>query len=351
MPFVSSLLPAYAVTFSPRQRAERAKLRRAMGVRSFDVFLWAVAIGAWPLARLLWRWTDNPMRSALAAASMCRRMAETAEMGFDSLTSRAEEFEAMARGVLDHISSEVALGDVGVRYLTLPDRSWRLSLLEFAHTTEMKSFLSHSHCRALVSAFSHQTSGLALPHHATSGSILWQAVTMPFGRSTLLDACTDLRQRNWRRSKRHLSMSLYRRDAPPPLRGCARAIEFFCVPRVKLVLRHSLSVAYTLLFAALLVNRADADPFAAALARRGPSGFDSEGDGRLWTTPLIFEAFFLWWSFNLLVDRYASSRRRLAAFSLRPAAAVRDARLGHFPILLVASCTRGPPYLPTSSPQ
>ena len=197
----------------------------------------------------------------------------------------------------------------------------------------MKHFLSHNHCRALVSALAHQTDILALPHHATSSSILWQVLTLPLSSSPLLDSCTDLRRRNWQRSKRHLSLALYRRDAPAPLRDFARKIEFLCLPRVKLLIRHALSLGYTLLFVGLLLNRADADPFDAALARRSSSR-------PLWTTSLILEALFFWWSLNLLLDRYASHRRQITTsrYSLLES--------GTLPLLLIALVLSWLPIVP-----
>ena len=236
-----------------------------------------------------------------------------------------------------------------IAYLTDADRSLtallrsstpsrrRLSLIDFAYETEMKQFLSHNHCRALVSTLAHQTDALALPHHATSSSILWQVLNLPLSGSPLLDSCTDLRRRNWQRSKRHLSLALYRRDAPPPLRGLARKMEFLCVPRVKLLIRHALSLGYTLLFVGLLLNRADADPFDAALARRNSSR-------PLWTTPLVLEALFLWWSLNLLLDRYSSHRRQITSARLAWRYSLLEA--GTLPLLLIALALSWAPIVP-----
>ena len=297
--------PQYADAFAARTRDGRSKPLRAS-----DVFLWAVTAAAWPLARALWRWTENPVRSGIVASLACRRMATLAEADLEVLHSMSEEFEGMARGILDHIAPEVALGEVGMRYLGQPDGAWRLSLLELAYASEMKSFLSHPHCRALVRVLSHQTERLALPRHASTLSLLGQACVLPLGGWPLLDTCTDLRKRHWQRSKRHLPLALFRRDAPPPLGRLERIVEFLCVPRVKLVLRHVLSVCYVLLFASLLLLRADVAPLDAVV--NGPR----RSEPLEWTTPLVLELLLFWWSLNLLLDRYSSHRRQATASRL-----------------------------------
>ena len=44
VPFLASVIPSYTTAFHARGKA----------IRSSDVFLWAVATGAWPLASMLW---------------------------------------------------------------------------------------------------------------------------------------------------------------------------------------------------------------------------------------------------------------------------------------------------------
>ena len=51
LPFLVSLVPSY----------EDAWVARGRQVRSSDVFVWSVAVGAWDLASLLWRRMATPV--------------------------------------------------------------------------------------------------------------------------------------------------------------------------------------------------------------------------------------------------------------------------------------------------
>ena len=57
VPFLASLLPWYVDAFEARGKQ----------IRSSDVFLWSVAVGAWELASMLWRRMTNPVRLGLRA--------------------------------------------------------------------------------------------------------------------------------------------------------------------------------------------------------------------------------------------------------------------------------------------
>ena len=287
VPFLARLVPTYEQAFAARMRA----------LRSSDVFLWAVAVGAWPLASMLWRRTTDPVRFGLLAALLCRNQGLSpdgldAPAGDDAETLglKAAEFEAHAAGVLDQTSSrDAAAGgggasSVGLRCLGRADPLWGASLLELAFTAEMKAFLSHGQCRTLVARMTNQTELLALPRATGWLAILRQAALLPLGRRALLDACVDLRRAGWPKAKRRLPLAEQRKRSPEPLAGVPRRLEFLRIPRVKQLTRNALLLVHVLLFILVLLRRADARP------------------------TLLAEAVLLWWTLNLLVDRWHADR-------------------------------------------
>lgn len=220
------------------------------------------------------------------------------EVDFETLSAKATEFEARAAGVLDNMAPSVAMSSTGVHFLASEHKAWGLSLIELAFSSEMKTFLSHAHCRALVRTVLHQTSQLALPQHTTVTSIFLQAASLPLGYTSLLDCCIDLRRDKWLKAKRRLTFAEQRKRAPLEVRGRARVYEFLHVPRVKLLLRNALRSLYTLLFTALLLVRADMRPLAP--------------DASMPWWALAMEGLFLWWTINLLLDLASQSVRQRA---------------------------------------
>jgi hypothetical protein len=98
VPFLTALVPGYSSSFDASARL----------VRSSDVFLWSVAVGAWPLASMLWTLTNSPVRFGLIGSLMCRRQAETPDAlerpsgaETETLEAMAVEFESKVSGVID----------------------------------------------------------------------------------------------------------------------------------------------------------------------------------------------------------------------------------------------------------
>ena len=87
-------------------------LEGRVSYRSSDVFVWAVAVGEQSLARVLWRRVKNPIRQALLAAAMCRRMGAENELQQQPLEADADRYEAWACGLLDHLPREQARAHV-----------------------------------------------------------------------------------------------------------------------------------------------------------------------------------------------------------------------------------------------
>ena len=71
-----------------------------------DLGMWAVLVGRDDLAHCMWHKTATPLRDALMASQLCRRLADIKGGAEEEpLRKLAEQYEGWATGVLDHVSS------------------------------------------------------------------------------------------------------------------------------------------------------------------------------------------------------------------------------------------------------
>ena len=271
-------------------------------IRSTDVFLWSVAAGAQELAFLLSRWTINPVCDALLGSAMCTSMSHRAGADEEKLRDTAACFEDKITTSLNRLQTILTVGEPrpavdsqGVQCTHVNDE--RISLLELASALDMKAFLSHSRCQTIVSTLLNQVDALAVPRYVSAPAILTQIILLPLGYTGLLSVCSDPRQAAWKQAKRGLTLGDQRRLEPKKLNPAARAREFVRVPRVKKVVCNALRLLHALLFASVLLIRADTDPVCS-----------HPGDSPWWVVAL--EGLLLWWTFNLQIDQLSQHARR-----------------------------------------
>ena len=94
LPLFGNISPEYVRAYKSWSKAKDGGGR----FRASDVFVWAVAVGEQSLARVLWRRVKNPIRQALLAAAICRRMGEKFELQQQILAAQADGYEAWASG-------------------------------------------------------------------------------------------------------------------------------------------------------------------------------------------------------------------------------------------------------------
>ena len=137
-------------------------------------------------------------------------------------------------------------------FLTYDDPQWGTSVLQDGFEYQHKWFMSHHHCRLLVQQYSESTHRLRLPPRSSNAAIVLQIIGIKSIRS-----CTDLVEQDWEIKKRRLSFSDQRSQAPKLLSLWAIRREFYCIPRVKSLLRGVCHGIYLMLYIAMIFYAAD----------------------------------------------------------------------------------------------
>ena len=121
-----------------------------------DIFFWAVITGDEKLAWLLWQKCDEePMRLALIAAGICRKLGKVVSWARDTLRTMAQTFESWAIGMLDSaINANEAYAVLSSERL-----DWgHPSVLDLAMSLKMKTFMHHHYCMELANIWWQVTS-------------------------------------------------------------------------------------------------------------------------------------------------------------------------------------------------
>ena len=155
-------------------KGPRSKLRPEWS----DIFMWAVLVSQPEIAELLWTKTDDPLRMAVYASLLCRKVARDLPEGMekDELRGDADLYESWAMNLLEETAGD---DDASIMLLALPlmtrkpghddefmhesspakefNQLWPRSTLEAAigngigdETVKLLKFISHRLCKDLV---------------------------------------------------------------------------------------------------------------------------------------------------------------------------------------------------------
>ena len=131
----------------------------------------AVVSGQFELARVFWERTTEPLRAALVASRVCRKLAARDDGDSDDLLQQGDSFEQWAIGVLDQVSEpEVAvelLSTVSSRQIIQAQTEplageakasvamWPWSVMDEATAADFPSrnFVAHPHCQHLLDLY------------------------------------------------------------------------------------------------------------------------------------------------------------------------------------------------------
>jgi len=96
---LSEPVDGYKMHFPTRMRQEVLSNVDALAPSWTDLMMWAVLIGEPKMAELLWSKTVQPLRSAVLASCMCRRLSKLPHLlpDAESLLEQSERFEQAAR--------------------------------------------------------------------------------------------------------------------------------------------------------------------------------------------------------------------------------------------------------------
>ena len=116
------------------------------------LFFWALLYDIDELQHFFWSRSQEPVRTALLGACICRYMAHSSSWGTRKLETRALELEEWAVRVLDTCPSETAtrLLSLALTYASPEGKTASgasHTLLHVAWKEGMKSFVSHRHCQ------------------------------------------------------------------------------------------------------------------------------------------------------------------------------------------------------------
>ena len=107
-PFIDSYLPGYLAYFTNRC----ADSHRPKKTCASDMYIWAVLMQAWPLAKVLFGRTKNPVRAGLMGATLCRTAARESRglmpMEQAEMERHALIYEDWAVGVVGQLSEATA---------------------------------------------------------------------------------------------------------------------------------------------------------------------------------------------------------------------------------------------------
>jgi hypothetical protein len=210
-------------------------------LRASDTFFWAVAAGSWDLAHTLWSSTDDPLRSALIAYGMCKRMALKSEEHADDLLRVAAGFETRAINITSALPPDIATDSTDGLLLQLRGSDYvggDKDLIMVAWAVEAKRFMTLPNVKKVLHNLEHSSHNLALPEHFTWWHILCTCsfpTMLPV--PNMLAVCTDLEDIRWRKEKRKLSLGSQRRQTPQTRNCMEKYADFLRIPRVKISLR------------------------------------------------------------------------------------------------------------------
>lgn len=135
-PFIVSLVPELEPIFENSDK-----------VRAHDLFLWAILIGHDELIFEFWKHTEMPVRVALLGAALARSMTERMQFGRKECLDRARRLEEWAIGLMDTVRPQAN----GAQILSARVPEWGPKMLiDTAMQLEMKEFVSHRTCQALM---------------------------------------------------------------------------------------------------------------------------------------------------------------------------------------------------------
>jgi len=159
-------------THVARTRVAPAELRPTWT----DLMMWAAIIGRQDLARLFWGQSPQPLRDALMASQMCRKIAvEKADADELPLREAATAYENWAIGLMDQIADRKD----AVRILCSRNDGWNYSAIELAifgnegldDQENCLNFVAHRHCQHVLENYlygDYYGSRAALPRKDTS---------------------------------------------------------------------------------------------------------------------------------------------------------------------------------------
>ena len=145
-----------------------------------DMMLWATLTGKQELAKVFWRRTTDPLRDALQASRLCRRMAFNKKNADEEpLKDAAAVYESWASGMLD-----ACRGSKDAERLLCAYRpEWENSPIEESMENEFNSqcldFLAHRQCQLVadkVFAGEYEGSKATIPLKANAVRVLLQAL-------------------------------------------------------------------------------------------------------------------------------------------------------------------------------
>eukprot|EP00966_Prymnesium_polylepis_P114243 2639906-Prymnesium_polylepis.1 len=145
-----------------------------------DLLMWAALIGKQDLAHTFWRKSETPLRDALQAARLCRRLS-VSKGGADEepLNAAADAYEKWASGILDCVQSRKQ----AVRILCASPKEWENSPIEEAISVERGEqacldFLVHRQCQYvadMVFCGNYEGSNATIPRSSSMLFVLLQA--------------------------------------------------------------------------------------------------------------------------------------------------------------------------------
>lgn len=138
-----------------------------------DLTMWAVLFGNFELARVLWRRSSSPMRTAVLASQLCHDLEHKWPPMSAELSRAAEDMEDWAIGMLNQMHSvEDAVllltavpmrmeGRLGypphedAKKSDQPTRVWQKSVLDQAINRKFpcRRFVAHRHCQMVVDRY------------------------------------------------------------------------------------------------------------------------------------------------------------------------------------------------------
>ena len=129
----------------PQQEAEA---KHKMGIRALDLYVWAVLLGNTDLAIVILPMGDEPIRSALIGARICKHMAELLPVEEPQLKEAASRHEEWAIEILNLCANQ----DAATTLLTSPTRHWDRNVIGLATFSNMKHFVAHRYCQNMCDA-------------------------------------------------------------------------------------------------------------------------------------------------------------------------------------------------------
>ena len=277
---------------------EAARESEKLGVRTLDLYVWAVLLGQTEMAKVLLTACEDPMRAALLGARLCKHMAEALPIEQKELGEAAESHEDIAIELLELCQNE----EDAACMLLSPARHWERNVLELAVHSEMKKFTAHRHCQNLIDRFlygdvdtSYELDEVAA---SQSGSTLqlpkrFERSPFPIGDTVLIiaHAMCPIVMRPKRGDEAHpLALRI-----APHARGDVSFLHFYNIPYVKQTLRKLMYHAYCLVFSIVVMGEKFM-PGLRSFFRVFFFGFSCELGLYVWTLALVLDEWNQWYA-------------------------------------------------------